>query len=91
MRLANDSNSSIEIPKKSNILYDEVDLISTSSKIPNASSIVVSPKNTKIEFSSADLVFGTSIDIHNPRKMGAINAFLYIKGFPLIVIGPDCK
>ena len=91
MRLTNDSNISIEMPKKSNISYDEVDLISGNSKLPNFSSKVVSPKNQKIEFSSADLVFGTSIDIHNPRKIGAINAFLYIKGFPIIVIGPDCK
>ena len=91
MSLTNDSKISIKIPKKSNILYDEVDLISTNSKISNISSIVVSPKDKKIELSPADLVFGTSIDIHNPRKIGEINAFLYIKDFPIIVIGPDCK
>ena len=91
MSLTNDSNISLEIPKKTNILYDEVDLISSNRKIQNTSSIVVSPKNKKKEFSSEDLVFGNSIDIHNPRRIGAINAFLYIKGFPIIVIGPDCK
>ncbi len=38
-----------------------------------------------------DLIYGTSINIHNPRKIGLVRAFLYIKDFPLIIIGPDCK
>ena len=92
MSLTNDSHISLEIHKQSNMLYNEVNLISTNRRIINNSSITVStPKNKKSEYSSADLVFGTSIDIHNPRRIGAINAFLYIKGFPIIIIGPDCK
>ena len=42
-----------------------------------------------IDFSN--LVYGTSIDKHNPRKIGLVTAFFYINKFPLIVIGPDCK
>ena len=92
MSLINDSNISLEIHQKPNMLYNEVNLISANRRRTNTSSITVStPKNKKREYSSEDLVFGTSIDIHNPRKIGAINAFLYIKGFPIITIGPDCK
>lgn len=92
MSLTNDSNISLDIHKKTNKLYDEVDLISSSNKkINNNSSIVISPKIRQREITSVDLVYGTSIDIYNPMNIGAIKAFLYIKGFPIITIGPDCK
>jgi hypothetical protein len=91
MSLTNDSNISLEIHKKPNILYDEVDLISSNRRVKNSTSIVISPKNKKKENSSEDFVYGTSIDIHNPRNIGATKAFLYINGFPIIIIGPDCK
>ena len=99
MSLTNDnSNISLEIHKKPNILYDEIDLITSNRKIikstENSNSITIgqSKNNSKnSEYFSADLVFGASIDILNPRKIGSLYAFCYIKGFPIIIIGPDCK
>lgn len=99
MSLTNDnSNISLEIHKKPNILYDEVDLITSNRKTIKSTeysnSITVGPNKNyskKAENYSTDLVFGASIDIHNPRKIGSLYAFCYIKGFPIITIGPDCK
>ena len=98
MSLNNDSNISLEIHKKPNILYDEVDLISSNRRMAKAmettNTVEISSTDNssqKSEKSSPDLVYGASIDMHNPRNLGLVKAFLYIKGFPLIVIGPDCK
>ena len=104
---SNENNSSFENQKKihSNY-YDEIDLISTNPKIPNAidtsGTIEVSPKDNisrKISLnssvnsstSSSDLIYGTSIEIKNPRNIGSMKAFFYINNYPIIVIGPDCK
>ena len=38
-----------------------------------------------------NLLYGNSITIVKPRNIGKIKAFLYIKDYPLIIIGPDCK
>ena len=100
MFLSNESKIALEIHKKPNMLYDEVDLISTNrriNKLPDSSeTVVVVPNNNSqkkydnsIDFSN--LVYGTSIDKLNPRKIGLVTAFFYINKFPLIVIGPDCK
>jgi hypothetical protein len=98
MSLNNDSNIGLTINKKSNILYDEVDLISSSNR-----RIEKAHDNNAIEISStektsqkqdkplSDLVYGASIDIRKPTNIGSVKAFLYIKDFPLIIIGPDCK
>jgi len=37
------------------------------------------------------LLFGNNIKMKNPKKIGKMWAFLYYKGNPLIVIGPNCK
>lgn len=94
MSLTNDSNISLEIHKKQ---YNEVDLISSnrrkikSTYISDAeiNSIDKFPKKT--EGIPIDLVFGVPIDKHKPRKLGSVKAFCYIKEFPIIIIGPDCK
>ena len=38
-----------------------------------------------------DLIFGNPINQNNPLHLGNTITLLYIKGSPLIVIGPDCK
>lgn len=99
MSITNDnSNISLEINnKKPSILYDEVDIISTNRKIvqPIEGSYVIGiSKENKMGKNidkSNELLFGTSINITKPRKIGSVYAFFYIKGFPLIIIGPDCK
>ena len=100
MSITNDnSNISLEINnKKPSILYDEVDIISTNRKIlkpVDGSSGISNSKEDKIDKNnteiSNELLFGISINVRQPRKLGSVNAFFYIKGFPLIVIGPDCK
>ena len=98
MSLTNDSNISLEIHQKPNILYDEVDIITSNRKIvksTDSSSIEVAQSQTdpspKKPENSTDLIFGQSISISKPRKIGAVYAFLYINYYPLIIIGPDCK
>jgi len=86
--------------------FEEIDLISSNPKISNtidtSGTIEISPKDNiskKISInssvnsstSSSDLIYGTSIEIINPRKIGSMIAFFYIKNYPLFVIGPDCK
>ena len=107
MSSSNENNSSFENQKKihSNY-YDEIDLISTNPKISNpidtSGTIEVSPKdniskklsiNSSVNSSnsSSDLIYGSSIEIKNPRNLGSMKAFFYINNCPIIVIGPDCK
>ena len=98
MSLTNDSNISLEIRQQPNILYDEVDKITSNRKIvksTDSSSIEVAQSQTdpspKKPENSTDLIFGKSISISKPRKIGAVYAFLYFNYYPLIIIGPDCK
>ena len=48
-------------------------------------------QNNQVISYNNDLVYGSSIDNPKPNKLGGVKAFLYIKGNPLIIIGPDCK
>ena len=98
MSLTNDSNISLEIRQQPNILYDEVDKITSNRRIVKSSDIssieVAQTQNDsspKKPENSSDLIFGKSISIPKPRKIGAVYAFLYINYYPLIIIGPDCK
>ena len=97
MSLNNDSNIVLAIHKKPNMLYDEVDLISSNRRIEKSQDKNIIEISTidksikKQEKPPSDLVYGAYIDIHKPKNIGAVKAFLYIKDFPLIVIGPDCK
>jgi hypothetical protein len=36
-------------------------------------------------------LYGNHIDNLYPKYLGRSRAFLYIKNYPLIIIGPDCK
>ena len=98
------SNENKEKPSK---FHEEVELIASNPKIPNSttdSSIVIevnSKENisnkssynssTNTVISSINLLFGRPLNKSNPRKIGSLNAFLYINNYPLIVIGPHCK
>ena len=93
--------------KGHNKFTDEVELISANRKISNdtnTSEIIIPEKDIEAKknrisnislsnssFTPSELVYGVSIDVNNPRKIGAVNAFFYINNFPLIIIGPDCK
>ncbi len=37
------------------------------------------------------LIYGNNANIKNPKKLGNLRAFIYIKDYPLIAIGPNCK
>ncbi len=103
MSSSNENNPSFETQKKiiNPKIYDEVELISSNQKMANTDTsgiikvsqndILSKRSSINTSISSIDLVYGTSIDMHNPRKIGSMNVFFYIKNFPLIVIGPDCK
>ena len=98
------SNENKEKPSK---FHEEIELIASNPKIPNSttdSSIVIevnSKENisNKLSYnsstnnatSSQNLLFGLPLNEGNPRKIGSLNAFLYINNSPLIVIGPHCK
>ena len=98
MSLTNDSNISLEIHKKQNILYDEVDIITSNRRIikpsdrsyPEVAQTQNNFPQKKIE-NSTDTIFGVSINNPKPKKIGSVYAFLYINYYPLIIIGPDCK
>ena len=34
-------------------------------------------------------LYGNDINIKNPKKLGNLRAFLYIRDYPLIVLGPN--
>ena len=81
---------------------DEVVLVSSRNSIkrtedtsirndPNLTDCSSQGQNSQDNSFHNELVYGASIDIPKPKKLGAVNAFLYINGNPLIVIGPDCK
>ena len=96
MSLTNDSNISLEIHQKPNILYDEVDIMTSNRRIIKSTespSLEVTRKDSspkKFDIST-DLIFGVSINILKPRKIGSVKAFFYVNNFPLIILGPDCK
>ena len=96
MSLKNDKNISQDL-NKNQIQYDEINLIESNPiKLENKESsrveISLTDKSSKKTVNvSSDIVFGSSINICNPRKIGSVQAFFYIKGFPIIIFGPDCK
>ena len=47
--------------------------------------------NNNTNHDKNNILYGNSITIVKPRNIGKVSAFLYIKDFPLIIIGPDCK
>ena len=96
MSLTNDSNISLEIHQKPYILYDEVDIITSNRRIIKSTespSLEVTQKDSspKKFYISTDLIFGVSINILKPRKIGSVKTFFYVNNFPLTIIGPDCK
>ncbi len=36
-------------------------------------------------------LYGNDINIERPKKLGKLRALLYIKDYPLIIIGPHCN
>ena len=76
-KISNDTNTS-------EIIIPEKDIVAKKNRISN-----ISLENST--YTPSELVYGVSIDVNNPRKIGAVNAFFYINNFPLIIIGPDCK
>jgi hypothetical protein len=104
MSSSNENNASINTPTKSrNVKYnDEIDLIASNQKIAttidSSVGLEISPKGNipkklsiTTSISPPDLIFGSPLNDNNPRKIGKMKAFCYIKNTPLFVIGPDCK
>ena len=86
-----DNKNSIELN-----FIDEIDSNSRSKKLLNdkkESLIEVNEeKNYENKNNNKNLfLYGNNIKIKNPKKIGKMWAFLYYKGNPLIVIGPNCK
>ena len=85
-----DNKNSIELN-----FIDEIDSNSRSKELLNdkkESLIEVNEeKNYENKNNNKNLLYGNNIKIKNPKKIGKMWAFLYYKGNPLIVIGPNCK
>ena len=104
MSSSNENNAPIKTPTKTrNLKYnDEINLIASNQKITttvdSSVGLEISPKGNMpkklsitTSVSSPDLIFGSPLNENNPRKIGKMKAFCYIKKSPLFVVGPDCK
>lgn len=96
------SSHDIKTDLDSDIKKDVIELISSRNSIKKTENSSISIDPNLIDSSNQDhniqdisyhneLVYGSSIDVPKPTKLGAVKAFLYFKGNPLIIIGPDCK
>ena len=85
-----DNKNSIELN-----FIDEIDNNSKSKKLLNEKKESLKEdneeKNYKNKNNNKNLLYGNNIKMKNPKKIGKMWAFLYYKGNPLIVIGPNCK
>ena len=88
--MKDDNKNSIELN-----FIDEIDNNSKSKKLLNdkKESLIEDneEKNYENKNNNKNLLYGNNIKIKNPKKIGKMWAFLYYKGNPLIVIGPNCK
>ena len=95
MSSSDENNASKKTPIKTrNLKYnDEIDLIASNQKITNtidsSVGLEISPKGNipkklsiNASISSQDLIYGSPINDHNPRKIGKMKAFCYIKNSP---------
>ena len=86
-----DNKNSIELN-----FIDEIDSNSRSKKLLNDKKESLIEVNEEKNYENKNnnknlLLYGNNIKIKNPKKIGKMWAFLYYKGNPLIVIGPNCK
>ena len=86
-----DNTNSIELN-----FIDEIDNNSKSKKLLNDKKESLIEYNEEKNYENKNnnknlLLFGNNIKMKNPKKIGKMWAFLYYKGNPLIVIGPNCK
>ena len=88
-------------------MNNEIDLVSSEQRVVNAMDISISTENQKnntiindnlnnsinnsTKEKQIDLFCGSPYEIKYPKKLGNLRIILYIKDFPLIVIGKDCK
>jgi len=86
-----DNTNSIELN-----FIDEIDNNSKSKKLLNDKKESLIEYNEEKNYENKNnnknlLLYGNNIKMKNPKKIGKMWAFLYYKGNPLIVIGPNCK
>ena len=89
--MKDDNKNSIELN-----FIDEIDSNSKSKKLLNDKKESLIEYNEEKNYENKNnnknlLLYGNNIKMKNPKKIGKMWAFLYYKGNPLIVIGPDCK
>ena len=86
-----DNKNSIELN-----FIDEIDNNSKSRKLLSEKKESLKEDNKEKNYENKNnnknlFLYGNNIKIKNPKKIGKMWAFLYYKGNPLIVIGPNCK
>ena len=89
--MKDDNKNSIELN-----FIDEIDSNSRSKKLLNDKKESLIEDNEEKNYENKNnnknlLLYGNNIKMKNPKKIGKMWAFLYYKGNPLIVIGPNCK
>ena len=89
--MKDDNKNSIELN-----FIDEIDSNSKSKKLLIEKKESLKEDNVEKNYENKNnnknlLLFGNNIKMKNPKKIGKMWAFLYYKGNPLIVIGPNCK
>ena len=57
----------------------------------NSISYVYNTSEPNININNTIMVYGSDIKNKNPFKTGKTYSFLYLSGYPLIIIGPKCK
>ena len=89
--MKDDNKNSIELN-----FIDEIDSNSKSKKLLIEKKESLKEDNVEKNYENKNnnknlLLYGNNIKMKNPKKIGKMWAFLYYKGNPLIVIGPNCK
>ena len=101
----NNRQEEIDIKIQNKDKNSEIDLVSAEQRVVNITETSTSmddKKRVSIFTNSInsldntnkkilDLVFGVPYEIKNPKRIGNLRVLLYIKDYPIIVIGTDCK
>ena len=100
------NSKSIEIKINNEISKNDADLISSEQRIvsDNDNSLSIGKELNKKNInnnltnsldntkdSALDLLYGVPYEIKQPKRIGNLIVLVYIKNFPLIVIGSKCK
>ena len=101
----NDRQEELDIKIQNKGKNKEIDLVSAEQRVVNNTETSMSMEDKKqisifgnsinsldnTNEKILDLVFGVPYEIKNPKRLGNLRVLLYIKDYPIIVIGTDCK